>query len=184
MTGSHHPDVMGMSGELLASAVGKCISRVQYKGAAVLSDQEGLHEIDQAVVVSVDSEDIVLEWEIGDAGAFLGVKKVSDSLTSSVLDSVDVIDRSEWVEIAASPIDGFAIATVESESGGRLLWSLRINVRSGASVVVALGELRDGHLNYRADNLLVIFSQELASSLQLSDGSESAWGRNVLVGSR
>ena len=45
------------------------------------------------------------------------------------------------------------------------------------SVVIALGEDRDGRLGYQPDALLVIFDEGIARSFRIPAGSGSAWGQ-------
>jgi hypothetical protein len=51
-------------------------------------------------------------------------------------------------------------ATVESEDGSEMLWAVRIEADVALSLTIALGEVEDGSVEYRANNLVAIFSAD------------------------
>jgi hypothetical protein len=153
---------------------------VGYKGPVDLSQGTSVHEVDQAVVISTDSAMMVLEWRIDNYDEFLGVVDSPDeAATTSIVDVVDASSLPPWRYLVDPAIAGFGVATQPSESGRELLWALRIDFESAASVVVALGDLRDGLPSYSPDSLLVISDPEMAQSYQVLDAPESAWGRDL-----
>lgn len=174
--------------ELLQSVVGQRIQRVSYRmsdfpEADIIAESASLvHEVDHAVVISTEQTTIVMEWSIRNCDEFLHITSdLGASESASVTRSVEVSDLPEWRRFRESEISGFGVATHESEDTSDLVWALRIDVAAGTSVVVALGELRQGIPAYQPDNLLVIFCPEVAQSLQILDAPESAWGRHLAL---
>jgi hypothetical protein len=188
MTELHDPydRISELPMDLLRSIVGHRIQRVGYKtsGDPVAGLDQGsaafVHEVDHAVVISTESAAIVLEWCIRNYDEFLNVASApEEGVAAAVTRVVDVTSLPQWSRLQESAIASFGVATHRSEDGSELLWALRIAAANGASVVVALGELRDAMPTYQPDSLLVIFQPELAQSLQVLDSSESAWGRDL-----
>lgn len=171
---------------ILRSMAGDRIARVLYKGSIETSGEVDLgglaavHEVDQAVVISTDSAEIVLEWRICGSDEFLNVlDSPTESAAAAVAESHDVTNLPPWNSLAGSVIAGVGVATRESEEGYELLWAMRLNADSGASVVVALGELRGEVPHYQPDNMLTISDPKVARSYQILDAAESAWGRDL-----
>jgi hypothetical protein len=177
-----------LPGELLRSMIGHRIRRISYKmsdfpGTGIAEDTASLvHEVDHAVVISIERSSIIMEWSIHNYDEFLHVTSdLGESKSAGVTCLVDVGDLPAWHRFQESEISGFGVATHESEDTSDLVWALRIDVAAGASVVIALGQLRQGIPAYQPDNLLVIFRPEVAQSLQVLDAPESAWGRRLTL---
>lgn len=170
-------DIVGVSLSGLRSVVGQRIVRVAYKSSADLFPDAGIHEVDQAVVISTDSATMVLEWRIRNYDEFLSVVEPPDKAVTTALGALDVSGLPPWSALVGSAIAGFGVATQASEAGDTLLWALRMDFEIGASVVVALGELQGATPNYQPDGLLVISDPETAQTYQVLGAPESAWGR-------
>ncbi|XRQ08954.1 hypothetical protein ACN3XK_72820 [Actinomadura welshii] len=126
-------------------------------------DLAAVHEVDQAVVISTEAATMVLEWCIRDCDEFLNiVDSTAKGAAAAVTAIHDVADVPPWSSLLGSMIVGFGVATLQSEEGGELIWAIRIDVDDGASVVVALGDVRQMALNYQSDSLLAIFAPEVA----------------------
>ena len=181
-----HDSILGLSIRVLRSVVGHRIVGVSYKTSADLlqcsgqGEQATTHDVDHAVLVSTESMTIVLEWCIRNYDEFLNiVSSPSDGASAAVTDVLDVTSLPQWRPLVGSVISGFGIGTQYSEEGHRLLWSVRLDVENGASVVVALGETEGTLPSYQPDNLVVIFEPDIAQAYQVLDAPESAWGRDL-----
>jgi hypothetical protein len=178
----------GLAVDHLRSLLGRRIQQVGYKVAGDRAPDLGVdyagsvHEVGHAVVITTEATTTVLEWCIQNYDEFLNVVIAPDSADSAaVAQLVDATSLPQWAPFLDAPISGFGVATHQSEDGAELLWALRIDSASGPTAVVALGEERDGVLTYQPDNLLVIFRPEVAQELQVIDGPDSAWGRDLTL---
>jgi hypothetical protein len=175
--------IRGLSQSLLRSMLGQTVRSVSYR---VDDRREGSelgqlgslssHEVGQAVVLETNTTTVVLEWRIDGYDEFLNISVPDLAASAPVANQVDVTDSPQWHPFVHEPIVSFAVATHESEQNSTLLWALRIDGASGKSVVVSLGRVSDGALEYQPDSLLVIFRPQLAQSLQLPNSQQSAWG--------
>jgi hypothetical protein len=169
--------------DILRSMIGGRIQQVGYKTSAVDADLGSsvlFHEVDHAVTISTGSATMVLEWCIRGYDEFLNIVAApEDGKSAIVVPIVDVTGSPAWSALTESPILSFGVASHESEGGSELPWALRINLQGGASLVVALGEIRDAVPSYQPDSLLVIFDPEMAQSFQILDAADSAWGREL-----
>lgn len=97
----------------------------------------------------------------------------------------DVSHRKAWRARIGERVVAIATAWDELEAVDRELtsaqpvrlglWSLRLEFEGG-SVVIALGEFREGELQYSADELVVIHDEALARSYRSLASPDSAWG--------
>jgi hypothetical protein len=127
---------------------------------------------------------IVLEWSIRNYDEFLNiVDSPHQSAAAAVTDVVEATNLPQWRPLVGSVICGFGVGTQHSEEGHQLLWSIRLDVENGVSVVVALGDIEDASPRYQPDNLVVIFEPETAQSYQVLGAAESAWGRDSICSS-
>jgi hypothetical protein len=183
MTDSEHrfDNIVGLSLDQLRRVVGDRLLRVGYKGSADVRERVGIHEVDQAIILSTDSTTVVLEWRIRSYDEFLSMVDSPDDAATASIDAVDVTAMEPWSSLVGSSIVGIGIATQQSETGRLLLWALRINFEGGGSVAVSLGDLRDAGPNYQPDSLLVISDPEVAQSYQVLGAPESAWGRSLYL---
>jgi len=172
--------------DILRSMVGGRIQRVGYKttaaSAAGLNRGNSMlvHDVDQAVIISTGSATMVVEWSMPGFEERLNIVSAPEEGESAAAGPVvDVTNSPAWSARTESPIVGFGVAGQRSATGSELPWALRINLESGSSVVIALGEMRDALPRYQPDNLLVIFDPDLAQSLQVLDADYSAWGRDL-----
>jgi hypothetical protein len=182
-----HSDVSGVPLAILRSLMGGRMQSVVYKTSSNGVDNRDqradldVHEVDHAVVISTESASVVLEWCLRNYDEFLNIVGAPEAgVAAAVTDTVDATGFPQWADLRESPVTGFGVATQPAaEDGSELPWALRIDTANGDSVVVALGELRDGIPAYQPDSLLVLFRPELAQSFQIMGSSESAWGRRL-----
>ncbi|MFI6680463.1 hypothetical protein [Kribbella sp. NPDC050470] len=160
--------------------VGQHVTQVYYKGSTEISQCASIHEVDQAVVISTESTTTTVEWRIDNFVEFLSVTDSADgAATTAINDAVEMTQGPPWSQLLGSAVTGFGVATQPSEAGDVLLWALRMDFGSGASVVVALGDLQDAAPRYQPDSLLVISDPEMARYYEVLGATESAWGRDL-----
>jgi hypothetical protein len=138
-----------------------------------------VHEIDMAVVFVLVSGDVLeVRWEMQGLNEGLGVRfSAADNAQAS--DSGDLVDVSrlpEWHPLLGVPVVGVSRSRhVPNEGCPEALWALRFDFSSGASAVLALGEMDGDHLGYLPDGLVAIFDEAEARSYRIQSSRQSAW---------
>ena len=62
--GSMAHEILEMSRSFLRGLVGRRLTQVSYRGLTEAIVEPGIHDVDQTVIVSTDSAQLVLEWRI------------------------------------------------------------------------------------------------------------------------
>jgi hypothetical protein len=178
--------IVGLATGILDAMVGRRIVGVTYKTSTdpierpEQGDRAVVHDVDHAVLISTASMTMVLEWGISNYDEFLNIVDSPDEGgAAAVTDVLDATGLPQWRPLVGSAITGFGVATQQSEDERQLLWSIRLDVENGVSVVVALGETEGELPSYQPDNLVVIFDPEMARSYRFPGASESAWGHEL-----
>ncbi|WP_253890908.1 hypothetical protein [Actinokineospora diospyrosa] len=142
-----------------------------------------MHEIDTAAVFLLVGGDVLeVRWEMRGLNEWLGVGLfiAGDLPASDPDDFVDVSGLPEWHPLLGVPIVGAARSShVPNEGCPDEVWALRLDFSSGASAVLALGEMVDGHLGYLPDSLVAIFDEAEARNYRLPSSRQSAWCESV-----
>jgi hypothetical protein len=93
--------------------------------------------------------------------------------------SMPVPDETRWRKAYGAAVMAVGVSWHRPTADVEAIWAVRLEFSSGQSIVVALGELRDGTLRYIPDQLVVIFDAAIARSYVLEAGGEPAWGQNI-----
>jgi hypothetical protein len=133
---------------------------------------------------------VELHWEAGDtelkwmmAGEREGLAVVFDQtsadLSKDQTKSAPVPDETRWRRAFGAVVVAVGVSWHRPSADLEAIWAVRLEFSSGQSIVVALGEWRDGKLQYIPDQLVVIFDAAIARSYYIPAGEEPAWGHNI-----
>jgi hypothetical protein len=128
-----------------------------------------VEEVDMAVVIDfADGTALVISWamdgfaegidvEAGPADAFpLNADRESEYVVS---------DTGPWSELRGRVLDGVSAAwQLRSEYAPETAWAIRFSFAGGRAVVIALGQVRDDHVQYQPDSLVVFFEEDAAAA--------------------
>jgi hypothetical protein len=166
--------------QALREVVGGRIERIQLWLPADADECAGVVDVDHGVVVSTTAGELALAWRIDGYYEYLSV--VSDPAASPaarVDRLVDVSDSRAWRVLIGATVTGAGTATAEAEDGSKLLWSVRLATDTGHSLTVALGEVEDRAVAYRAGNLVAVLDRRIAEAYAIEPGGEAAWGSDL-----
>ncbi|MEA5358628.1 hypothetical protein VA596_03700 [Amycolatopsis sp., V23-08] len=94
-------------------------------------------------------------------------------------DQVDVSATPEWQPLLGRTIEHVGVAWHEAgEHADRC--AVRLEFDDGSSVVLALGEIRDGVATYAPTSVVVFFDADLARAYDPAGDGTSAWGDDIL----
>jgi len=133
---------------------------------------------------------VELHWEASDTelkwmmeGELEGVGVVFDQtpadLSKDRTKSAPVPDETRWRRAFGAVVVAVGVSWHRPAADLAAIWAVRLEFSSGQSIVVALGELRDGTLQYIPDQLVVMFDAAIARSYVIEAGGEPAWGHNI-----
>ncbi|GAA1575270.1 hypothetical protein GCM10009804_35090 [Kribbella hippodromi] len=165
----------------LRSLVGQQLQAVGYRGELSDFHDATAQDVDQAVVLTLESVTVVLEWYIDGVEESLRLVVAPDEAATKDIPARDVSALRPWRSVVGSRIVSFGAATQEAETGSWFAWALRIGFSNGEHIVVALGELEGESVRYQPENLVVLSDPEMAQSYQVLDAPESAWGRDIAL---
>ncbi len=117
------------------------------------------------------------------AGEREGVAAVFDQteadLRNDRVQPVQVPDESRWRKAIGAVVTAVGVSWHQPTGDTAAIWSVRLEFSPDLSIVVALGEWRDGAIHYIPDQIVVIFDAEIARSYVIPAGEEPAWGHNA-----
>ena len=149
--------------------VGQSVTSVVYRqtlhsGLGDVPDAD-CHEIDLDVILRLSSGQLSLTWDRDDMTEGISAGFEYDGPVDGLLD-VDVSQSPQWRGLLGQRILSVEFGWQVSEADGpESLWTLRLDFPSGASVVVAIGEVgKDAVPSYFPDSLVVLFDEEVALS--------------------
>jgi hypothetical protein len=122
-----------------------------------------------------------LKWIM--AGEREGVAAVFDQtdadLRNDQVQPSPVPDESRWRKAIGAVVTGVGVSWHQPTGDIAAIWSVRLEFSFDPSIVVALGEWRDGAVHYIPDQIVVIFDAEIARRYVIPAGEEPAWGHNA-----
>lgn len=165
--------------------VGLSVTSVEYLSTAALGVSENasvLHEVDQAVAMRLDdSAHLTISWAMDGCleGLAFAPTHYPGEFRPGLVERFDVSTSHVWRSIVRQRVVAVAVATHSSnEACPDSIWSVRLEVSGGASVVIALGDASSGQPEYRPDGLVVMGDMAIASRYSTASG-ETALGRLV-----
>jgi hypothetical protein len=173
----------------LSPLVGKRLIGVYYHHSSGEGAQRELsplhvHEVDMELELQFENSLLLLvTWAMDGPTQGLDVEllAVSDAKLHATGSRDDMASTSEWRPIVGQQVEEVGIAWHESEEGPpEALWSIRLSFHNGASLVVVLGQLRDGQVQYIPDELIVIFDEPLARAYVSPLGSVDSFGETFI----
>lgn len=146
-------------------------------------DLDHVHEVDMGVELLTESGiRLELSWSTPGVGEGLVIAfgAVMDCSEGQRLSSVDVSRDDQWSAILGYSVESVAIAFCFHDFTSSMRpWSFRLGLSGSSSVTIALGEIREGRLQYMPDNIVVIFDEATAQLYVVPNSPESAWGEVI-----
>jgi hypothetical protein len=170
----------------LRGMVGRSLRRVNYldPGTAKpwrVKAYPGFDGASMGVELHWEASANELKWMM--EGEREGVAVVFDQtpadLSKDRTKSVPVPDEARWRRTYGTVVMAVGVSWQRPTADVDAVWAVRLEFSSGQSIVVALGEWRDGTLQYIPDQLVVIFDAAIARSYGIEAGGEPAWGHNI-----
>jgi hypothetical protein len=175
---------------LLATAhdlLGRRLARVRYR---TLEDI-GLvafptfHDVFDSVAIELDDGRVLVMGWVMPSGEWYGTSfhiETDPPITEGQVE-VDVSATAEWQPLLGQAVETVAVAWHENDAGKPdTVYSIRLGLAGGRSVVVALGEVEaDDTIGVSADNLVVVFDPARALSFRPPAAFEDAYG-HVIAG--
>src|ERR1700674_4290433 len=170
----------------LRGMVGRFLRRVNYLDPDTadpwrIKAHPGFDAASMGVEFHWDAGANELKWMM--EGEHEGVAVVFDQtpadLSKDRTKSVPVPDETHWRRAYGAVVMAVGVSWHRPSADVDAIWAVRLDFSSGQSIVVALGELRDGTLQYIPDQLVVIFDTAIARSYLIAAGGEPAWGHNI-----
>jgi hypothetical protein len=162
---------------------GRRIVGVRYRNAPGSGWPDGnasdaVHEVDMDVVIALDNESAaVISWAMNGLVEGLDLQIQRNSATDVRDDETDVAANPHWRPVVGRTVDEVASAWhVPNEGCPETLWAVRLSLSGGSSVVIGLGEVEDGIVQYQPDALVVLFDEAVARAYQPPASRESAFG--------
>lgn len=185
MTSSFFPGEKEEHAGPLSEVIGAQVVGVRYlvPGGAQWPDGRAdgfVHEIDHGVELMLSDDHVLcMQWQMDGENEYLRVSLRSpthETSDNTLIDAIDVSSAPEWTSLLGGSISSIRISWHIANTGcPRSVWAIRFDVETGASFVVALGEVRDGVPTYLPDSVLVIFDREDAETYRTAGSSTSAW---------
>ncbi|WP_125810847.1 hypothetical protein [Actinoplanes sp. ATCC 53533] len=161
--------------------VGERIESVTYRqtehGGLLGIPSEACHEVDLDVVLGIPDGVMSFTWERDDLIEGISISRAMGVPSVEGVINVDAGQSPQGNMLLGQRISsvnfGWQVSEVDCPES---LWSIRLVLASGASVVLALGELGGDSLpTYFPDSLLVIFDEQTARSYTHPGVDGSAW---------
>ncbi|MCU7723596.1 hypothetical protein ODJ79_07720 [Actinoplanes sp. KI2] len=172
---------------LREALVGRSLETVVYRQTehgGLTGVPDGLcHEVDLDVVLRLSTGGVGLTWDRDDLVEGISVSAADQMSSTKGVINVDVGQTPHWRPLLGQPIRSVSLGWQTSEEGcPESLWSVRLDVGTGGSVVIALGELDgDARPSYFPDGLLVIFAESIARSYSHLGTDGTAWADDALA---
>ncbi|MEV6646135.1 hypothetical protein [Amycolatopsis sp. NPDC051371] len=172
---------MTVDGERSAAGLlGRRLSGVRYlvpAGASAAGEvEEGpVQEVAHGVVFAFEDGHVLFaQWQMDGEDEFLLLGSGDGGL---LVDAVEVGELPEWRPLLGRKIVRVGTARhVPWEGRPLVLWALRIEFEGDLSVVVALGEIRQGVAAYLPTSVVVLFDADQARAYVVPSSETSAWG--------
>jgi len=144
----------------------------------------GFDTVLKGVELSSASHVLVAMWWMEGAVEGLGFVLDPDEqfYADEGLHIVDVSRETQWAPMLKSALVSSALSWhLPNGDAPRCVWSFRLNVKSGRSVTIALGEVNESGdgLTYQPDSVAVIFDEPIAQRYRILASTEPAWGTIV-----
>lgn len=170
----------------LRGMVGRSLRRVNYLDP----DTSDPWRIKAHPGLDAASMGVELHWKAGDTevkwmmeGEREGLAVVFDQtpadLSKDRTKSAGLPEQTRWRRAYGAVIMAVGVSWHQPTADLAAIWAVRLEFSSGQSIVVALGEWRDGTLQYVPDQLVVVFDAAIARSYVVPTGEEPAWGHNI-----
>lgn len=179
---SNYEDIATLKEVLIGQPIESVTYRQTERGGLLDIPVEACHEVDLDVVLRIPSGAIHFTWErdglIEGLSAALVTKVPS---TTDGIINVDVSRSPQWHRLLGEQVSSVDYIWHVSEAGcPESLWSVRLTLDSGASVVIALGEIGgNSRPTYYPDALLVIFDENAARCYTQPGATGSAWASGI-----
>jgi hypothetical protein len=169
--------------QVLRSLVGRRLEAVYYlepTGIALTSAAAAglVHAVDHGVQLRTPAGLTTLMWQLdGDCAALSAVADAGeeDGLTE-LIEAVDVTGTPAWRPMIGQIVTGVTQTGHRSVEGcPTTTWACRLDLGDHGSVVVALGEIRDGRLDYAGNNVAILFGSQAFDLFRHYDGDPWAW---------
>jgi hypothetical protein len=156
----------------------------QFSTPPVVTSYIGFDTVLKGVELSSPSHILVVMWWMEGVREGLGFVVDPDQqfYADEGMHVVDASHEAQWVPMLQSTVASSALSwQVPDDDAPRCVWSFRLNVRSGSSATIALGEADENgdRLTYQPDSVAVIFDETMARQYRILASSESAWGSVV-----
>ncbi|MFG1638660.1 hypothetical protein ACGFMK_00070 [Amycolatopsis sp. NPDC049252] len=137
-----------------------------------------VQEVAHGVVFAFeDGNELLARWQMDGEDEFLQLGSVAEQEEGALVETVDVRAQPEWQPLLGRKIIRVGTAWhVPWEGRPPARWSLRVEFEGGRSVVVALGEIRDGIAAYLPTSVVVLFEPDQAHAYVVPSSETSAWG--------
>jgi len=154
--------------EAATSVIGKSLVDVRYRFLAGASWPDGyahshFDEVDMAVALDFEGGMTLLcSWAM--EGFEEGVDLESgpeDTLRSPEARESEfrVAETGQWSGLRGDVLSGVGAAwQLRSQLAPETVWAVKLSFASGRTVMIALGEVRNGRIHYQPDNLTVFFN--------------------------
>lgn len=141
----------------------------------------GFDTVLKGVELSSSSHALVAMWWMEGVKEGLGFVVDPDEqfYDDEGLQVVDVTHETQWAPMLKSAVVSSALSWhVPDDDAPKSVWSFRLDVNSGSSATIALGDVdeNDGRLTYQPDSVAVIFDESIARRYRILASPESAWG--------
>jgi len=173
----------------LRGLIGQILQRVNYLDPDTsdpwrIKAHAGFDQASMGIELHWDHGGSELKWIM--AGEREGLALVFDQteadLRNDRVQPVQVPDESRWRKAIGAVVTAVGVSWHQPTAEISAIWSVRLEFSFDLSVVVALGEWRDGAIHYIPDQIVVIFDTAIAQRYVIPAGEEPAWGRNARSG--
>ncbi len=182
--------------DILDGLIGSRLTLVRYLmllwSSARERSTDALDVLDEAIELTFDSGPIYLHWVMdADAGGIELYREALADVDPEYGELLDVSSDSQWSNRIGARVIRAGIAVHQPidprgiDAFGEWVWAVRLEFDDAPPVVIALGDLDqdENHLKtvprFSPDNLLVLFSKEVAQSYQNETSKGSSWGDTV-----
>jgi hypothetical protein len=155
----------------------------QFSASLTGNSYKGFDIVPKGVELRSPGHVFVALWWMQDIREGLGFVSDPDGqfYDDEGLQVADIPRDGSWAPILDSVVISSALSwQVPNDEAPLCVWSLRLNVESGSSVTIALGDIDEtGALTYQPDSVAVIFDETIARGYWIPASSESAWGTSA-----
>ncbi|WP_203830949.1 hypothetical protein [Actinoplanes palleronii] len=171
--------------EILAKVSGEKIRDIWYRPAGEVPTDPArrwhgpIHNVDIDVKIFTTNHALTISWARDHLIEGLALEIQDLPLQNSFEEEWCAVSKiAEWAPFLSKSITGFSPVWHKiNPADSAALWSMRMEVSAGSSLVLALGELDlSGKPTYHPDGILVFFSTDLARRYRINSSIFSAWG--------